>query len=76
MAAFDLQCAKNKAGKRCADVFEGIHIDECDLTPEFCTVRCAQELKKNDIKSDCCLYTAIILTLGTPMHMYVDKILK
>ena len=63
---FDLQCAKNKAGKTCADVFNDYDLDKCgDSSPESCSAQCAQELKKNDIESDCCLYTLFVIGSNT-----------
>ena len=63
-AYVDFLCAKNKAGKRC-NSFDL----ECDVNPDFCPPRCAQELKENDIESDCCLYTYLLLGSNTT---YVD----
>ena len=63
-AIFDLQCARNKDGKTCADVFNDIDIDCDELSPDFCPALCAQELKESDIESDCCLYTLFVISLN------------
>ena len=64
-ALFDLQCTKNKAGKRCADVFNDFDFECGDASPESCPASCTQELKQNDIESDCCLYTLFVVFSNT-----------
>ena len=64
---FDLRCAKNKAGKKCADVFNGVDrplkVFCYDATPDFCSTQCANDLRKHE--SDCCLYAYNVIFLNT-----------
>ena len=53
---FDLICARNAAGERCADVFNNLTFDAC-ASPSFCSAQCAREMKEVGFESNCCLYT-------------------
>lgn len=72
---FDLQCAINGAGERCADILNSYDILGCNFSsiPDSCTATCAEELKQNNIESDCCLYSILVLLQNAT---YVEEFLK
>ena len=77
--AFDLQCAINGAGERCADILNSYDIFGCNFSsiPDSCTATCAEELKQNNIESDCCLYSIlVVLNFNLQNATYVDEFLR